>query len=195
MRCHAARTRIPFWSTSGDSRRESGQGNRRAYAARYAMLSEPMSGATAGQLGVAAFVVGEDQVENVADNLAIKLANGPTRSYGAIRALLKAWSGGRRARCRLADPRPHHGPAHRRKTPGKGERHAQKPSLVAKNRLRSFFSANEPSTKPIARKIPMNTLSYERGTRFPELIDQNHWRFIRRDRQQNGRPRCGSQPA
>jgi enoyl-CoA hydratase/carnithine racemase len=53
-----------------------------------------MSGATAGQLGVAAFVVGEDQVENVAEDLASKLANGPTRSYGAIRALLKAWSGG-----------------------------------------------------------------------------------------------------
>ncbi|NPT61226.1 enoyl-CoA hydratase/isomerase family protein [Paraburkholderia elongata] len=66
----------------------------RAYAARYALLSEPMSGVTAGQLGVAAFVVGEDQVENVAEELAIKLSNGPTRSYGAIRALLKAWSGG-----------------------------------------------------------------------------------------------------
>jgi enoyl-CoA hydratase/carnithine racemase len=66
----------------------------RAYAARYVMLSEPMSGTTAGQLGVAAFVVGEDQVEKVAEDLAIKLANGPTRSYGAIRALLKAWSSG-----------------------------------------------------------------------------------------------------
>ena len=65
----------------------------RAYAARYAMLSEPMSGTTAGQLGVAAFVVGEDQVERVAEDLAVRLANGPTRSYGAIRALLKAWSG------------------------------------------------------------------------------------------------------
>ena len=66
----------------------------RAYAARYVMLSEPMSGATAGQLGVAAFVVAEDQVERVAEDLAIKLANGPTRSYAAVRALLKAWSGG-----------------------------------------------------------------------------------------------------
>ena len=66
----------------------------RAYAARYAMLSEPMSGTTAGQLGVAAFVVDEDQVERVAGDLATRLANGPTRSYGAIRALLKAWSGG-----------------------------------------------------------------------------------------------------
>src|SRR5580692_3277746 len=66
----------------------------RAYAARYAMLSEPMSGTTAGQLGVAAFVVDEDQVERVAEDLATRLANGPTRSYGAIRALLKAWSSG-----------------------------------------------------------------------------------------------------
>ena len=66
----------------------------RAYAARYVMLSEPMSGTTAGQLGVAAFVVSDDQVEKVAEDLAIKLANGPTRSYGAIRALLKAWSSG-----------------------------------------------------------------------------------------------------
>ena len=66
----------------------------RAYAARYAMLSEPMSGTTAGQLGVAAFVVDKDQVERVAGDLATRLANGPTRSYGAIRALLKAWSGG-----------------------------------------------------------------------------------------------------
>src|ERR1700722_4594521 len=32
----------------------------RAYAARYVMLSEPMSGTTAGQLGVAAFVVSDD---------------------------------------------------------------------------------------------------------------------------------------
>ena len=58
------------------------------------MLSEPMSGTTAGQLGVAAFVVDEDQVERVAGDLATRLANGPTRSYGAIRALLKAWSSG-----------------------------------------------------------------------------------------------------
>ncbi|MGV2290430.1 enoyl-CoA hydratase/isomerase family protein [Trinickia sp. YCB016] len=66
----------------------------RAYAARYVMLSEPMSGVTAGQLGVAAFVVGEDQVERFAEDLANKLSNGPTRSYSAIRSLLKAWSGG-----------------------------------------------------------------------------------------------------
>ena len=66
----------------------------RAMAARYAMLSEPMSGVVAGQLGVAAFVVADAQVENTAEDLARRLAVGPTRSYAAIRALLKAWAGG-----------------------------------------------------------------------------------------------------
>ena len=66
----------------------------RAMAARYTMLSEPMSGATAGRLGVAAFVVPDQDVESTAIDLARRLATGPTRSYGAIRTLLKAWSGG-----------------------------------------------------------------------------------------------------
>jgi hypothetical protein len=58
------------------------------------MLSEPMSGAVAGQIGVAAFVVAEDLVESTAAQLAERLSAGPTRSYAAIRALLKAWAGG-----------------------------------------------------------------------------------------------------
>jgi enoyl-CoA hydratase/carnithine racemase len=66
----------------------------RAIAARYAMLSEPMSGATAGQLGIAAFVVPEAEVESTASTLAKKLSTGPTRSYAAVRALLKAWAAG-----------------------------------------------------------------------------------------------------
>ena len=66
----------------------------RAMAARYTMLSEPMSGVTAGQLGVAAFVVPEADLDSTAANLAGRLALGPTRSYAAIRALLKAWAGG-----------------------------------------------------------------------------------------------------
>jgi enoyl-CoA hydratase/carnithine racemase len=65
----------------------------RAMAARYAMLSEPMSGTTAGQLGVAAFVVPETDVEGTATMLAGKLSAGPTRSYGAIRALLRPGPG------------------------------------------------------------------------------------------------------
>jgi enoyl-CoA hydratase/carnithine racemase len=66
----------------------------RSRAARYAMLSEPMSGVVAGQLGVAIFVTPADDVETTALKFAQDLSMGPTRSYAAIRALLKAWSGG-----------------------------------------------------------------------------------------------------
>src|SRR5260221_3891595 len=66
----------------------------RAMAARYATLSEPMSGTIAGQLGIAAFVLPEAEVESTAAGLARKLSTGPTRSYAAIRSLLKAWSAG-----------------------------------------------------------------------------------------------------
>ena len=65
-----------------------------ARAARYVMLSEVMSGATAGDLGIAAFVVPEADVEKTASDLAIRLSQGPTRSYAAIRGLLKAWAAG-----------------------------------------------------------------------------------------------------
>jgi len=66
----------------------------RSRAARYAMLCEPMSGVTAGQLGIATLVVPADDVEAAALKLAQDLSTGPTRSYAAIRTLLKAWSGG-----------------------------------------------------------------------------------------------------
>jgi enoyl-CoA hydratase/carnithine racemase len=66
----------------------------RSRAARYAMLCEPMSGVVAGQLGVATFVVPADDVEATALKFAQDLSTGPTRSYAAIRTLLKAWSGG-----------------------------------------------------------------------------------------------------
>jgi enoyl-CoA hydratase/carnithine racemase len=66
----------------------------RSRAARYVMLSEAMSGTIAGELGVAAFVVPEADVEATAADLANRLANGPTRSYAAVRTLLKAWSTG-----------------------------------------------------------------------------------------------------
>ena len=66
----------------------------RARAARYAMLCEPMSGIVAGQLGVATFVASADDVEATALKFAQDLSTGPTRSYAAIRTLLKAWSGG-----------------------------------------------------------------------------------------------------
>jgi enoyl-CoA hydratase/carnithine racemase len=66
----------------------------RALAARYALLSEKFSGEDARQLGIVSHCVAEDEVERTASLLAEKLSKGPTRSYAAIRALLKAWSGG-----------------------------------------------------------------------------------------------------
>ena len=66
----------------------------RSRAARYAMLCEPMSGVVAGQLGIASFVAPELEVEATAQKFVQDLSTGPTRSYAAIRALLKAWSGG-----------------------------------------------------------------------------------------------------
>jgi enoyl-CoA hydratase/carnithine racemase len=66
----------------------------RSRAARYTMLCEPMSGVVAGQLGVATFVVPAHDVEATALKFVAELSTGPTRSYAAIRTLLKAWSGG-----------------------------------------------------------------------------------------------------
>src|SRR6201985_1248348 len=66
----------------------------RARASRFAMLGEPMSGREAGLLGIATHVVAEDQLAQVAADLAHQLASGPTRSYAATRTLLKAWSSG-----------------------------------------------------------------------------------------------------
>jgi enoyl-CoA hydratase/carnithine racemase len=66
----------------------------RSRAAHYAMLCEPMSGTVAGQLGIASFVVPPHEVEATALKFAQDLSTGPTRSYAAIRTLLKAWSGG-----------------------------------------------------------------------------------------------------
>src|SRR5246500_5912478 len=66
----------------------------RARASRFAMLGEPISGALAGELGIATQVVAETEVIQTAETLAKKLAVGPTKSYAATRTLLKAWSGG-----------------------------------------------------------------------------------------------------
>jgi enoyl-CoA hydratase/carnithine racemase len=66
----------------------------RARASRFAMLGEPISGALAGQLGIASHVVSEAEVAQTAETLASKLAAGPTKSYAATRTLLKAWSAG-----------------------------------------------------------------------------------------------------
>lgn len=66
----------------------------RARASRFAMLGEPISGALAGQLGIATDVVPEAKLAQAAGALAEKLAVGPTKSYAATRTLLKAWSAG-----------------------------------------------------------------------------------------------------
>ena len=66
----------------------------RARAALYAMLSLPMAGDSAGELGVASFVVPEEEVESKALDLVRELSDGPTRSYAAVRQILKAWSSG-----------------------------------------------------------------------------------------------------
>jgi enoyl-CoA hydratase/carnithine racemase len=66
----------------------------RTWASRWAMLGEPITGAQAGQLGVASHVVAESEVRATALALARQLAAGPTRSYAATRTLLKAWSAG-----------------------------------------------------------------------------------------------------
>jgi enoyl-CoA hydratase/carnithine racemase len=66
----------------------------RGRASRFAMLGEPISGALAGQLGIASHVVPEAEVAQTAETLAKKLAAGPTKSYAATRTLLKAWSAG-----------------------------------------------------------------------------------------------------
>src|ERR1700720_200607 len=66
----------------------------RSRAARYAMLCEPMSGTVAGQLGIASFVVPANEVEATASKFEQDLSTDTTRSYAALRTLLKAWSGG-----------------------------------------------------------------------------------------------------
>jgi enoyl-CoA hydratase/carnithine racemase len=66
----------------------------RTRAALYAMLTLPMTGETAGELGLASFVVPEEEVESRALDLVQELANGPTLGYAAVRQILKVWSSG-----------------------------------------------------------------------------------------------------
>ena len=66
----------------------------RARAAKLALLGEPFSGIIAGDLGIAALVVPEADLDGTIRKLVDKLANGPTKAYAAARMLLKAWSAG-----------------------------------------------------------------------------------------------------
>src|SRR5262249_3115196 len=58
----------------------------RSGASRFAMLGEPISGALAGNLGIATHVVASSMVEGTAAELAATLANGPTKAYAAVRS-------------------------------------------------------------------------------------------------------------
>ena len=63
-------------------------------ALKLAFLAEPLSGEDALAFGLASHVVADDKVEQLAADLATKQASGPTQSFGAMRALLKAWTNG-----------------------------------------------------------------------------------------------------
>jgi enoyl-CoA hydratase/carnithine racemase len=51
------------------------------------MLGEPISGALAGNLGIATHVATSSMVESTAAELAATLANGPTKAYSGAREL------------------------------------------------------------------------------------------------------------
>jgi enoyl-CoA hydratase/carnithine racemase len=58
------------------------------------MLTLPMTGETAGELGLASFVVPEDEVESRALDLMPERANGPALGCPAVRQILTVRSSG-----------------------------------------------------------------------------------------------------
>jgi enoyl-CoA hydratase/carnithine racemase len=66
----------------------------RARATHIVLLSEPIPGKVAGELGIATHVVPDAELQNAADQLVKRLSTGPTIAYGKMRALLRAWSSG-----------------------------------------------------------------------------------------------------
>ncbi|WP_446745370.1 enoyl-CoA hydratase/isomerase family protein [Silvibacterium acidisoli] len=66
----------------------------RARATRFVLLSEPIPGKIAGDLGIATHVVADADLKSTADQLVQRLATGPTLAYGKMKALLRAWSSG-----------------------------------------------------------------------------------------------------
>jgi enoyl-CoA hydratase/carnithine racemase len=66
----------------------------RARAVRMAMFGEMVSAREGFQLGFVTHLVPTNHLAQETDTLARHLASGPTRSYGAIRALMKAWANG-----------------------------------------------------------------------------------------------------
>jgi enoyl-CoA hydratase/carnithine racemase len=63
------------------------------HAARIAMLSQPVTAADAAELNLVAEVVPDGELDKTATGLAQRLAEGPTRAYAAIKALVKAQTG------------------------------------------------------------------------------------------------------
>lgn len=66
----------------------------RGRAAELYLLSMPLDGTRAGDIGLATRVVPDAEVDAVALEMVKCLAAGPTLAFGAARALLKAWSSG-----------------------------------------------------------------------------------------------------
>lgn len=66
----------------------------RARATRLVLLSEPIFGKTAVELGVATHSAPDGELEKVADELVQRLSTGPTLSYGKARTLIRAWAHG-----------------------------------------------------------------------------------------------------
>lgn len=65
-----------------------------ARATRLVLLSEPIFGKVAVDLGVATHLAPDAELEKVAGDLVQRLANGPTLAYGKTRSLIRAWSSG-----------------------------------------------------------------------------------------------------
>lgn len=66
----------------------------RGRTAELYLLSIPITGTRAAEIGLATRVVAEAEVDTVAIQLAERLAAGPTLAYGGALALLKTWSAG-----------------------------------------------------------------------------------------------------
>ncbi len=66
----------------------------RARATRLTLLAEPVAGAAALEMGLATHLAPAAELERVTANLAAHIVQGPSKSYAAIRSLLRAWSVG-----------------------------------------------------------------------------------------------------
>jgi enoyl-CoA hydratase/carnithine racemase len=64
------------------------------HAARIAMLSQPVTATDAATLNLVAEVVPDNELDKTAAGLTHRFAEGPTKAYAAIKALVKAHAGG-----------------------------------------------------------------------------------------------------